>query len=75
MFKIGDILTLRNDTLLWVKGTVVQVVSLECDFDDKCDIVVKILDTKGMLDSMLGKEVGAVSYLFDLQERRGGILV
>ena len=75
MFKIGDILTLRNDTLIWVKGTVVQVVSLECNFDDKCDIVVKILDTKGMLDSMLGKEVGAVSYLFDLQERRGGILV
>lgn len=75
MFKIGDILTLRNDSLLWAKGTVVQVVSLECDFVDKCDIVVKILDTKGMLDSMLGKEVGAVSYLFDLQERRGGILV
>lgn len=75
MFKIGDILTLRNDVLLWAKGTVVQVVALECDFDDKCDIVVKILDTKGMLDSMLSKEVGAVSYLFDLQERRGGILV
>ena len=69
MFKIGDILTLRNDALLWVKGTVVQVVALECD------IVVKVIDTKGMLDSMLGKEVGAVSYLFDLQERRGGILV
>lgn len=66
MFKIGDILTLRNDALMWVKGTVVQVVSLECDFDDKCDIVVKILDTKGMLDSMLGKEVGALSTLFDL---------
>ena len=75
MFKIGDILTLRNDALMWVKGTVVQVVSLECDFDDKCDIVVKILDTKGMLDSMLGKEVGALSTLFDLQGRRGGILV
>lgn len=75
MFKVGDILTLRNDALLWVQGTVVQVVALECDFEDKCDIVVKILDTKGMLDSMLGKEVGAVSYLFDLQERRGGILV
>lgn len=75
MFKIGDILTLRNDALIWVKGTVVQVVSLECDFDAKCDIVVKILDTKGMMNSMLGKEVGALSTLFDLQERRGGILV
>lgn len=60
---------------MWVKGTVVQVVALECDFDDKCDIVVKIIDTKGTLDSMIGKEAGAVSYLFDLQKRRGGILV
>lgn len=75
MFKIGDILILRNNALVWAKGTVVQVVALECDFDAKCDIVVKIIDTKGMLDSMLGKEVGAVSCLFDLQERRGGILV
>lgn len=75
MFEIGDIITLKKDTLLWQKGTTAKVVALECDFDDQCDIVVKILDTKGMLDSMLGEEVGAVSYLFDLQERRGGILV
>lgn len=75
MFKVGDILTLRDDAFIWIKGTVVQVVALECDFDDKCDIVVKIIDTKGMLDNMLGKEVGALSTLFDFQERRGGILV
>ena len=75
MFKIGDIVTLKKDALIWVKGTIVQVVALECDFDNSCDIVVKVLDTKGMMDDMVGKEVGALSTLFELQERRGGILV
>lgn len=75
MFKIGDILELNDDALLWVKGTVVQVVSTECDFDAKCDMVVKILDTKCMMQGMVGKEVGALSKLFSLKERRGGILV
>lgn len=75
MFKLGDILELKKDALLWVKGTIVQVVSLECDFADDCDIVVKVLNTKGMMDSMLGKEVGAVSRLFSLKEGKGGIHV
>lgn len=40
MFEIGDIITLKKDTLLWQKGTTAKVVELECNFDPKCDIVV-----------------------------------
>ena len=75
MFKIGDILTLRNDSLMWVKGTVVQVVALECDFDGKCDIVVEILDTKGKMKGMIGKTVGAMSNMFELQKGKRGLHV
>lgn len=49
MFKIGDIITLKKDALLWQKDTTAKVVKLECDFDDKCDIVVEIIDTKGKM--------------------------
>lgn len=55
MFEIGDIITLKKDTLLLQKGTTAKVVELECDFDDKCDIVVEILDTKGKMQGMIEK--------------------
>lgn len=68
MFEIGDIITLKKDTFLWQKGTTAKVVELECDFDDKCDIVVEILDTKGRMKGMIGKTVGAMSNMFELQK-------
>lgn len=46
MFRIGDIITLKKDTLIWKKGTTAKVVELECNFDAKCDIVVKVLEAK-----------------------------
>lgn len=75
MFEIGDIITLKKDAFLWQKGTTAKVVELECNFDPKCDIVVEILDTKGKMKGMIGKTVGAMSNMFELQERKGGILV
>lgn len=75
MFEIGDIITLKKDTLLWQKGTTAKVVELECNFDAKCDIVVKVLEAEGLAENMIGKEVGAMSSLFMLQERKGGIHV
>lgn len=57
MFEIGDIITLKKDAFLWQKGTTAKVVELECDFDDKCDIVVEILDTKGRMKGMIDKTV------------------
>lgn len=75
MFRIGDIITLKKDTLIWKKGTTAKVVELECNFDAKCDIVVKVLEAKGLAENMIGKEVGAMSSLFMLQERKGGIHV
>jgi hypothetical protein len=75
MFEIGDIITLKKDTLLWQKGTTAKVVKLECDFDDKCDIVVEILDTKGKMEGMIGKTVGAMSNMFELQKGKSGLLV
>jgi len=75
MFEIGDIITLKKDTLLWQKGTTAKVVELECDFDDKCDIVVEILDTKGKMQGMIGKTVGAMSNMFELQKGKSGLLV
>lgn len=75
MFEIGDIITLKKDTLLWQKGTIAKVVELECDFDDKCDIVVEILDTKGKMQGMIGKTVGAMSNMFELQKGKRGLHV
>ena len=75
MFEIGDIITLKKDTLLWQKGTTAKVVELECDFDDKCDIVVEILDTKGKMEGMIGKTVGAMSDIFELQKGKRGLYV
>jgi hypothetical protein len=75
MFEIGDIITLKKDTLLWQKGTTAKVVELECDFDDKCDIVVEILDTKGKMQGMIGKTVGAMSNMFELQKGKRGLHV
>lgn len=75
MFEIGDIITLKKDTLLWQKGTTAKVVELECDFDDKCDIVVEILVTKGKMQGMIGKTVGAMSSMFELQKGKRGLHV
>lgn len=75
MFEIGDIITLKKDTLLWQKGTTAKVVELECDFDNKCDIVVEILDTKGKMEGMIGKTVGAMSNMFELQKGKRGLHV
>lgn len=75
MFEIGDIITLKKDTLLWQKGTTAKVVELECDFDDKCDIVVEILDTKGKMKGMIGKTVGVMSNIFELQKGKRGLHV
>lgn len=75
MFEIGDIITLKKDTLLWQKGTTAKVVELGCDFDDKCDIVVEILYTKGKMEGMIGKTVGAMSNMFELQKGKRGLHV
>lgn len=75
MFEIGDIITLKKDAFLWQKGTTAKVVELECDFDDKCDIVVEILDTKGKMQCMIGKTVGAMSNMFELQKGKRGLHV
>lgn len=75
MFEIGDIITLKKDTLLWQKGTTAKVVSIECDFDPKCNIVVEILDTKGKMKGMIGKTVGAMSNMFELQKGKMGLHV
>ena len=75
MFEIGDIITLKKDALLWQKGTTAKVVELECDFGDKCDIVVEILDTKGKMQGMIGKTVGAMSNMFELQKGKRGLHV
>lgn len=75
MFEIGDIITLKKDTFLWQKGTTAKVVELECDFNDKCDIVVEILDTKGRMKGMIGKTVGAMSNMFELQKGKRGLHV
>lgn len=75
MFEIGDIITLKKDAFLWQKGTTVKVVELECDFDDKCDIVVEILYTKGKMQGMIGKTVGAMSNMFELQKGKRGLHV
>lgn len=75
MFEIGDIITLKKDTFLWQKGTTAKVVELECDFDDKCDIVVKILDTERNMQGMIGKTVGAMSNMFELQKGKRGLHV
>lgn len=71
MFDIGDIIVLKKDAFIWRKGTMAKVVELGCDFDDKCDIVVEILDTQGSLKGMEGKTVGAMSNIFELQRKRG----
>lgn len=75
MFEIGDIITLKKDTLLWQKGTTAKVVELECNFDPKCDIVVEIIDTKGKMKGMIGKTVGAMSNMFELQKGKSDLLV
>ena len=75
MFEIGDIITLKKDTFLWQNGTTVKVVELECDFNGKCDIVVEILDTKGRMKGMIGKTVGAMSNMFELQKGKRGLHV
>lgn len=75
MFEIGDIITLKKDTLLWQKGTTAKVVELECNFDPKCDIVVEILYTKGKMQGMIGKTVGAMSSMFELQKGKRGLHV
>lgn len=75
MFEIGDIITLKRDTLLWQKGTTVKVVGLECNFDDKCDIVVEVLYAKGKMQGMIGKTVGAMSNMFELQKGKRGLHV
>lgn len=75
MFGIGDIITLKKDTFLWQKGTTVKVVELECNFDPKCDIVVEILYTKGKMQGMIGKTVGAMSSMFELQKGKRGLHV
>lgn len=75
MFEIGDIITLKKDTLLWQRGTTAKVVELECNFDDKCDIVVEIIDTKGKMKGMIGKTVGAMSNMFELYKGKRGLHV
>lgn len=75
MFEIGDIITLKRDTFLWQKGTIAKVIKLECNFDSKCDIVVEILDTKGKMRGMIGKTVGAMSNMFELQKGKKGLHV
>lgn len=52
-----------------------KVVELECNFDPKCDIVVEILDTKGNMQGMIGKTVGAMSNMFELQKGKRGLYV
>lgn len=71
MFEIGDIIVLKKDAFIWSKGTIAKVVELGCDFDDKCDIVVEIIDTQRRLKCMKGKTVGAMSNIFELQRKRG----
>ena len=71
MFDIGDIIVLK----IWQKGTIAKVVELGCDFDPKCDIVVEILDTKGKMEGMIGKTVGATSSLFELHKGKRGLHV
>lgn len=75
MFEIGDIITLKRDTLLWQKGTIAKVIKLKCNFDSKCDIEVEILDTKGKMKGMIGKTVGAMSSMFELQKGKKGLHV
>lgn len=75
MFGIGDIITLKKDTFLWQKGTTVKVVELECNFDPKCDIVVEILYTEGKMQDIIGKTVGAMSSMFELQKGKRGLHV
>ncbi len=75
MFDIGDIIVLKKDAFLWQKGTIAEVVGLGCDFDHKCDIVVEILDTKGKMQGMIGKTVGAMSNMFELQKGKRGLHV
>lgn len=75
MFDIGDIIVLKKDAFLWQKGTIAKVVGLGCDFDPKCDIVVEILDTKGKMEGMIGKTLGAMSNMFELQKGRRGLHV
>lgn len=75
MFDIGDIIVLKKDAFLWQKGTIAKVVRLGCDFDPKCVIVVEILDTKGKMEGMIGKTVGAMSNMFELQKGRRGLHV
>jgi hypothetical protein len=75
MFDIGDIIVLKKDVFLWQKGTLAKVVELGCDFDHKCDIVVEILDTQGKVQGMIGKNVRAVSRLFELYKGKRGLHV
>ena len=75
MFDIGDIIVLKKDAFLWKKGTIAKVIELECYFDDKCDIVVEIIDTKGEMEGMIGKTVGAMSNMFELQKGKRGLHV
>ena len=75
MFGIGDIITLKKEAFLWQKGTTVKVVGLECNFDGKCDIVVEVLYAKGKMQGMIGKTVGAMSNMFELQKGKRGLYV
>lgn len=75
MFEIGDIITLKRDTLLWQKGTIAKVIKLECNFDYKCDIEVEIMEAKGRMKGMIGKTVGAMSSMFELQKEKRGLHV
>ena len=75
MFEIGDTITLKKDTLLWQKGTTAKVVGLECNFDSKCDIVVEVLEAKGKMQGMVGKTIGAMSSMFELQKGKSGLHV
>lgn len=67
MFKIGDIVELTQDVMLYDKGLICQVISI--DEDNYNYGYVKILGNTH--DKFIGKEKHANLTLFKLVERKG----
>lgn len=66
MFKIGDIVELTQDVMLYDKGLICQVISI--DEDNSNYEYVKILENTH--DKFIGKEKHANLTLFKLVERK-----
>ena len=67
MFRIGDIIELTQDVVIYDKGLICQVVSI--DEDNTNYGYVKILGNTN--DKFIGKEKHANLTLFKLVERKG----